>query len=189
MGRDKALLRLGDTTILQHAVETLLLLTDDVIVVGRTSPTPGARSCVDEIPEAGPLGGIYSALRCVRHDLTLVVACDMPLLNAELLGSLVELASGYDAVVPRIDGRAHPTHAVYARACLPAIDLLIHRGTYSLQRLVEHIRTRWVETPEIDRFDPRHLSVVNANTPEEWVALLETCRTHSPGSSGERETS
>jgi len=66
----------------------------------------------DAFPGMGPLGGIYSGLQAMRHDRGLVVACDMPLLNAPLLRYMIVLSEGFDVVIPRINDQTEALHAV-----------------------------------------------------------------------------
>jgi len=50
----------------------------------------------------------------MKHD-NITAACDMPLLNHNLLKRMVELAQIYDAVVPRVQGKIDPLHAIYSK--------------------------------------------------------------------------
>ena len=85
----------------------LIELTAIVLVGGR----PGA---------LGPLAGIETGLAASQSDLNFVLACDMPLVNADLVRYLAGLAEGYQAVVSRLEGWPKPLHAVYRRECLEA---------------------------------------------------------------------
>jgi molybdopterin-guanine dinucleotide biosynthesis protein A len=57
----------------------------------------------------------FSGLSAPAHN-GLVVACGMPLLNAELLTYLHSLREGYEAVVPVLKGRPESTHALYSKS-------------------------------------------------------------------------
>ena len=189
MGADKAFLDLGGQTLIERAVARLGRLSDDVIVVTNEPERfarLGARLVGDVLPGKGALGGVYSGLRAARHAAAVVVACDMPYLNAGLLRYMAGLLEGYDAVVPQgSTGRAggerpdqaavkakeidlHPLHAVYAATCLGAIEAAIARGDLRTMAFFDDVRVRIVGGDEIDRFDPQRLSIWNVNTPEEW---------------------
>src|SRR5712691_1983298 len=87
-GRDKALLEIGGETLLQRTVRTVRTVAQRVIVLGpqeRAAQVEDAAVLQDEIPGIGPLGGIYTALRATPGSAVLVVAVDMPFLNAGLL--------------------------------------------------------------------------------------------------------
>ena len=179
MGRDKALLTLDGRSLVERTVRVLGAVVEDVMVVGRAYPLPGdlrARCIQDERPGAGPLGGLYTGLRHVAHDHVVVVACDLPFLSASLLQYLLEQAPGHEAVVPRVDGRAQPTHAVYARRIEETVARSLRGGSYRMEALLGALRTRWVEEDEIDAVDPGHQSFVNVNTLEEWERAAVTAR-------------
>ncbi|MGD8624475.1 MAG: molybdenum cofactor guanylyltransferase [Anaerolineae bacterium] len=176
LGRDKSLLRLDGQPLLVRTVQTLLPLSDDLIVVTndgaryRTLDLP-VRLVPDEQRGVGALMGIYSGLRAARHASALFVACDMPFLNRALLRYIISHAGGYDAVVPRVGDLFEPLHALYAKSCLPAIEDLLAAGGRRIFDFYPHVRVRYVDRKEIDRFDPDHLSFLNVNTPEDWLRV------------------
>jgi molybdopterin-guanine dinucleotide biosynthesis protein A len=133
----------------------------------------------DDIPGAGALGGILTAIRRSGAARTLVVACDMPLLNPSLLSYMTSHPGPYDALVPRLalpDGtlRPEPLHSIYAPACAEAAARLLSGGTRKVGALLNEVRTRYLDEPDILPHDPTLLSFANANTPGEW----ERVRSH-----------
>jgi molybdopterin-guanine dinucleotide biosynthesis protein A len=63
-------------------------LTDDLFIgtnAAKKYQGFGLRVVTDVYPDKAALGGIYSAIHAARHSHVLVVACDMPFLNIELL--------------------------------------------------------------------------------------------------------
>ncbi len=119
---------------------------------------------VDLYPGKGALGGIYTGLASADSFYSLVVGCDMPFLNRDLLCYFIELAPGFDAVVPRIDGMYEPLHAVYSKGCLTSISELMKRSRLGISNLFDLVNTRYVDKEEIAKFDPQFLSFFNANT-------------------------
>lgn len=179
---DKGQLVLGQQTLLARSIESLARLTDDVIVVTdkpRPTDRPGtARLVHDQIAGSGALSGLHAGLGAARHDYALVVACDMPFLDLRLLRYMTILAPGYDAVVPVWQGEAEPLHAIYARACLPAIETLLRSGGGRVVGFYPHVNVRYLEPGEIALFDPQGLSFFNVNTPQDWerAQVLEATR-------------
>lgn len=171
MGRDKALLVLDGSSLLEWAVHVLEQTTGEVIVVGRGRPSGWdipARFVPDDLPGAGPLGGLLTGLRVARRPFVAVVACDMPFLEAATLRALLRLAPGYDAVVPRVDGQAQPLHAVYARGIGPAVQARLTAGKGSLLGLLDGLRVRWVDDDEMQAAGTPLHSLVNVNDPDDW---------------------
>lgn len=103
MGTDKALLEIEGESLLVRSTRIVSSVVAEVLIVGRTELPPelaGTPAIEDRYPGTGPLGGIASGLAQVGAEWALVVACDLPFLQADLLRLLLELAPGYDAVVP-----------------------------------------------------------------------------------------
>lgn len=123
----------------------------------------------DVLPGRGPLGGLYTALSAAAQPHVLCLACDMPFIVRPLIDYLISLISEGDAVVPRLGGRVEPFRAVYARTCLAPICAALETHRLALHDLfaASGLRPRFVDDPEIDRFDPRRLSFFNINTPED----------------------
>jgi len=171
LGRDKASVRLGGETLLERAVRLLAPLGGEVIVVrgaGRSKSVPqrvqGAREVEDVYPGMGPLAGIHAGLSASDSFHNLVVACDMPFLNLDLLRYMVGIAGGVDVVMPRLDGDTEALHAIYSRDCLPPIEGLLQRGESKIVRFLDAVKVRFVERDEVERFDSQRLSFFNINT-------------------------
>lgn len=171
-GRDKALLELHGETLLARAVRTLGSIAGEVLVLGpaeRTNQAPGVRVIPDQRPGDGPLPALATALREMRGERMIAVATDMPFLNTNLLGHLLDQSAGFDVVVPYVAGRTQQLHAVYARSCLPAIETQLARDDLKIDRFFATVRTLVIDEPEIATIDPEFLSFRNVNTEADWT--------------------
>ena len=183
-GADKAQLAVGRARIIDRQLAALSAVSDDIRIVCNDPEryaTLGVRVIPDAIRDAGPLGGIYSALLDARHDRVLVLACDLPFVTAGLLGRLIEEstdAGDVDAVVPRSARGLEPLCALYARRCAAAARDRIERGALHAAGLLEAVRTRILEPESLARYDEGAL-FENVNTPHDherargWVELNE----------------
>ncbi len=182
LGRDKALLDLGDgRPLLRRVVETLADLCDEVLVVaGRPERYQGlglpARLVADDRPGQGPLAGLETALRRARHEYALVVACDLPFLHRGLLRHMLGLERDYQALVPRWQGHLHPLHAVYARSCLPHVSALLDSGQRQALALLERVQVRVLTEEEIAAIDPEGLGLFDLDCPEDLQRALQAGR-------------
>lgn len=130
-------------------------------------------TAVDVFPNCGSLGGIYTGLNAALTDWSLVTACDMPFLSVPLLAHMAGLRDGADAVVPIVDGRPEPTHALYARRCLPAIEKRLRAGQLKISGFFDDVSVRYVPENDIKLFDPDLLSFFNINRPEDLARAME----------------
>ena len=174
MGRDKAVELLGGQPIIRRVLERVAGLTSENIVVvadhARRDALPllgDTRIVSDVYPGMGSLGGIFSGLAAAENEWAMVTACDMPFLNSDLLGYLLSLRDGADVVVPVVEGRPEPTHALYSRECLPFIEERLRAGELKITGFYGGVMVRYVEEEEIRPFDPELLSFFNVNSPED----------------------
>jgi len=171
LGRDKVLEVIGDSNLLQRVVSQLSSLNNDIIIVTANDKTfsqllfyPGVRIVTDTYPGKGALGGIYTGLAVSNTFYNLVVAGDMPFLNQALLRYMIQISSDFDLVVPRVGTWVEPLHAVYSKSCLAPIERLLNQGELRVRALFDLVKVRYVETDELDIYDPKHLSFFNINT-------------------------
>jgi len=174
LGHDKITEKVGGISLIEKVVASLEPLSEEVIIVtakARTFSQLAGHSKVkitaDIFPGRGSLGGIYTGL--VRSDsfYNIVVAADMPFLNAPLLRYMIEASDGFDLVLPRVGEWFEPLHAVYSRNCVKAIETLFDQGKRVIVELFNYVKVKYIEEKEIDRFDPGHLSFFNINTKED----------------------
>jgi molybdopterin-guanine dinucleotide biosynthesis protein A len=175
-GRDKGALVVQGRPILDRQLAALSRIADDVmLVVGEeTPPRAGIRVVRDRVTASGPLGGLDAALAAARHDALVLLACDMPFVTARLLGHLLALTDGADAVVPRTERGYHPLCAAYTRACQPAVAARLARGQFRMVDFLADVRVRVVCGDELAAFGDHHRLLANINTPAEYEGLDRT---------------
>jgi molybdopterin-guanine dinucleotide biosynthesis protein A len=171
MGRDKSHLILNGETLAARAVRRVGALTDDVILVTNTPEAfadLNVRLTGDAIPGGGALSGIHAGLTTARYDWSLVVACDMPFFNLDLIRFMASLVLDHQVIAPRWQGEIETLHTLYSRACAPIVEPILRRGGGRIIEFYERVRTRYVEPDEIAHFDPQGLAFFNVNSPEDW---------------------
>ena len=103
MGKNKALLQLGEDSLIGHVIRRMHLITDELLLI-TNSPAEYAHLDLpmheDTVPNTGALGGVYTGLTYASHDAVLCVACDSPFLEPKLLTYLLSVLGEYDAVMP-----------------------------------------------------------------------------------------
>jgi len=183
LGQEKTSVIIDDRNLLDWVVSRLSFIDGKVFVVTATEQPrpefngyPELRVVTDIYPGRGPLGGVYTGLVTSESLYNLVVGCDMPFLNQDLLLYMIRLAQSFDLVIPRWKGMVEPLHAVYSKGCLSAMEGLLEQGTLSVNKLVSLVKVRYVEAEEIARFDPKHLSFFNINTEADLGIARELAR-------------
>ena len=174
LGRAKALERINKLSLIERTIDCLSMVSQAVLVVTSqeqfssiTAVRLKGKVVVDLYPGKGALGGIYTGLATADSHHSLVVACDMPFLNRDLLFYLMDLAPNFDVVVPKLDGKFEPLHAIYSKDCLAPIKEILREGSLEILRLFDLVKIRYVVRDEIAKFDPQFLSFFNINTPDD----------------------
>jgi molybdopterin-guanine dinucleotide biosynthesis protein A len=184
MGVNKALLEIDGKPLIRILIDRILPVTERILISSNDSQSYSFLDfpvIPDHFPGNGPLAGFHSAMLYTTCPLYIILACDLPNLKTALLRSLVDLAEGFDAAVPRTaDGIIHPLCAVYRRTCLPSIERALARGANKVIRtfLDDRLAVRWI-TPEEGRFEDADLA--NINTPED-LRKLKISLPLNPGS-------
>lgn len=184
--RDKAFAEVGGRPMVRHVAERIATGVDALVVNCRADQVDrvaGAmdgyrhpvETAVDEVEGRGPVGGIERGLRAVPEGTAaaFVVACDMPFVEVDLVGYLVERfhSTGGDAVVPRSsDGWVQVLHAVYdpgamAAACRTAID----RDERKVLAPLSYLETTVLDPSDLADHGTER-SFENVNTPDDLEA-------------------
>jgi len=191
---DKCLSSLNGLPLLQHTVDRAAeVAADEVIVAARDrkqgeairNRTTGDFSIVfDYLKDFGPFSGILAALERTSCYQCLIIGCDMPFINPEVVEFLFDIiaSSGYDAVVPRWEnGMLEPLHAVYRReSTLSAIKNAVVEGDRRLSNLLAQLDVYLLPVAKIREIDPGLETFTNINTPAELELHHNHDHDHAP---------
>jgi molybdopterin-guanine dinucleotide biosynthesis protein A len=176
LGADKALIPVSGRPLIEWVVATLRSVVSGILLVTNDPERfafLGLPMAGDIYHGIGTLGGLHAGLSAMGTPYGLVVGCDMPFLNADLLRYMISLAGEYDAVVPRVGEYYEPLHAIYSRRCLAPIERSIVSGQHRVLSACAGMRVRYLGPEEIARYDPRHDSFFNVNTPNDLDRMNE----------------
>lgn len=170
MGRDKALLRFGDRTFLENMIRLVSPFVKTVLI---SSGNPeharfGVPVIGDEIPDAGPMGGLVSAGSHSDTDFIFLFSCDIPLLQPSVLQKLIGSTDPtLDAVVPTHGGTTEPLCALYHRRTLELFRDRLQKGKLKMREVLDHLKVLYIEFPEQN--EGAYLR--NVNTPNDLETL------------------
>lgn len=179
MGRNKALLRVGNDVLIAHVIRRLkhlapggvIVVANDPAVIQALPDDVQARVAADRRPDGGALGGLATGLALSKEWMA-AVACDMPFADPGLFSYLTGLAGDeWDAIVPEAGGHAQVFHALYHARCLPVMETQLAEGRLAVQAVLDRVRVRWVRGAELDARLTTPDAFLNVNTPEEWAAV------------------
>jgi molybdopterin-guanine dinucleotide biosynthesis protein A len=170
MGADKAFVQLDGRTLLERALELAAAVAPEVCIVGSQHKFGMLGRVIEDLfPDHGPLGGIHAALRASSTDCNLILAVDMPFVEARFLGYLLEQARRTNAMVtvPRAGGGWQPLCAAYRRPFSAVAESALRAGRNKIDPLFVQVEMRVVEEQELLEHNFAVEMFRNLNTPEE----------------------
>ncbi len=180
--REKALLPIGDKTILEYVMDTLDGVVDEIIISVRDTQqqellkdyTQGYDVVLDKYRDVGPLSGILEGLRAANGEYVFVAACDMPYINIDVVELLFKRAEGHDAAIPVWENEnLEPMHAVY-RTRPMAVETkkaILRNEKFVLAPVFKMQDIVFVNMDEIRELDPDLRTFVNINTSDDMKKL------------------
>jgi len=169
-GEPKALLELGGKRIVERVVDALGAVLADLLVVTNTPERYaflGLPMVADRYPDGGALGGIFTGLDAAGGDAAFTVACDMPFLSPDVMRLVLARVGEADVVIPRVDGQYETMHALYTKACLPAMETRLRAGQLKIVGFFPDVRVLEIAAAAIARHRAPQVAFMNVNTPEE----------------------
>lgn len=179
MGKDKALISLQGVPLLRRVYEVALHCASEVYVVtpwlDRYSTTlPDACRFIQEVSlpgetePHGPLVGFAQGLAQVKTDWVLLLACDLPQLQVNVLQEwatqLEQTEENILALLPRHPKGWEPLCGFYRRQCLPMLTQFVNEGGRSFQSwLAQHpVQELMIQDTQL---------LFNCNTPSDLERL------------------
>ena len=168
MGCDKAQLRHGDSSQLEYVADVLGEVVDTVFVSTRASQSGDPvrsrfQQIVDRYDDLGPVAGILSALESHPDSDWLVVACDLPNVDAATLRYLLQhsdAAHPFTSFISSHDGLPEPLCAIYRKECASILRGFVDDGLKCPRKMLIRSNTQLLE-----QINP--LSLENINTPND----------------------
>ncbi len=175
MGRDKALLPWGRSTLLDHALDRLRAVCREVRILGGAEPgytERGVPVLRDAAAGQGPVGGLLAGLATLEDEAGVFLAVDVPFAPVTLLSFLLEECAGHDAAVPVTASGPQPLCAVYRPSCRAAVERCVAGGDLRLTAFWPEVSVRTVGEDVLARFGSPADLLRNLNTPEEYARAL-----------------
>jgi molybdopterin-guanine dinucleotide biosynthesis protein A len=177
MGEDKASVDLAGKALVERVLDVVRPLFKELYIGahenGVLGNIYGLPTVIDTLPGRGPALGVCAALEKASVERVFVVSCDLPMLKGEVVEYLASQVDGFDVIVPRIDGRAQTTCAIYSRACLAPLEERLssnEKRARSLNRFLtetEGLKVRYVDEDELSTIEGGIESFADVDTPQE----------------------
>lgn len=175
MGRDKAALVFGTDGLnqAQRGIRLLSRVCEKTFLSLRDGqPAPGGCEGIETVCDKpgvdGPLAGILGAFEREPKAAWLVMACDLPFVTTDFLGSLLAARTGgfdFHACASAGDGLPEPLCAVYEPSARAILLAHAADGCFSPRQIMTGERTQILQLPVSNR-----RALENINTPVDMAA-------------------
>src|SRR5712691_2582396 len=161
-GRDKALVEVGGTPMLERMIELLRCVANQAKIVSAPNKYAafGADIIEDRWPGEGPLGGIITALEDAARspagcEWNLIVSCDMPFLTTDWLRFLSERAvkSNAQVLLPHSASGPEPLCACWQTGAAAKLRSGFERGVRKVTEGIALLRAEVLDEADWKRFD------------------------------------
>ena len=179
-GSDKALAEIDGRSLARRAADTVraALPGATITMVAGNEPQfaieaiqSGTGFIFDLYPNRGPLGGLHAALAHAQAPWIFLMACDFPLMPAELITLLgTKVSDEYDAVVPQQpDGRLQPLCAFYnVGKCRTIVDATLDRPrSASMHEVLDQLQVQIVTSDTYGSVSGAGDAFINVNRPQD----------------------
>jgi molybdopterin-guanine dinucleotide biosynthesis protein A len=158
-GSPKALAELDGETLAARAWRTLGAVCDERLAVGKAEDgLPLPFELVDDNTDVrAPIAGVVAGLRVARHDVSVIVAVDVPFIRGAHLRELA--ASCRDAAVPQTG----PLPGAYRRSALAALERRLEAGDLALRDALSELDVAVLQLPAA--------ALLNVNEPADLERL------------------
>lgn len=170
MGQDKALIPWHGVPMLTRVCEVASECCQQVYVLTpwqeryQDIVTKNCQFLLETNPYRGPLIGLIDGLLQINSDWVLLLACDLPILDVNIINNwinqLTELPSDVLAFVPRQGELWEPLCGFYRRESLPELQKFIEQGGRSFQSWLSRVPVQVIPVSEQGRN-----MLFNCNTP------------------------
>jgi len=148
MGLEKGMVAYKGKPLIQYGIDLLSGYAGSIII---SSANPvyecfGLEMVPDEITGQGPAAGIAAALKHSRTSWNLVLACDLPFLEPELIDALLAAAGDNQAVIPVHQGVSEPLAGLWHRDLAEILHQSVEAGNLALHRILQPCKVHYLET-------------------------------------------
>lgn len=125
MGQNKALMKLGQKTVIESTVDIVLQSFEKIILITNTFEEYnflGLKMYEDVYRYRGPLAGIHSGLKHSTTDKIFVLSCDTPLMSRDMINYIVNFPTGKPVTICNAAGYIQPLAGIYSKIIFGQIE-------------------------------------------------------------------
>ncbi|HOZ29820.1 MAG TPA: molybdenum cofactor guanylyltransferase [Bacteroidales bacterium] len=145
-GIDKSMLSINGIPLILYIVNQLEKHFDNIII-GSNDIEKYQFLNLPIVPDIesgkGPLMGILSCLSYSKTDINFITACDIPIVNTEMIHKMICKTDKYDIVIPVSDKDMYePLFAIYKKSIIPIITSLLDKDIRKITYILRYFNVK-----------------------------------------------
>jgi len=182
MGKEKALLHIGEKTIIEILVERLKSLFPNIIL-STNNPESFTflkiRMVEDFYKNVGPLGGIHAGLTESETEKNFIISCDLPLMSTELIDYICNYKTDKKIIVCKTGDYIEPTFGIYSKEIVEELEVILNLNLQyglqpkdiSIQNAIEKIGAEIIDATKLPFYNED--AFYNMNTFEDYIYVTK----------------
>lgn len=169
MGTDKGFIMLNNKPFVQYSIDALKPLVSEIIIVSDDSKYDvfGLKRINDITKNSGPVAGICAGLEASKTELNLILSCDIPLINSDVLKQLIHNIDNTSEIIQtESHGKTMPLIALYKKQVKKTFNAFLKADERRLRIAIKACKTKNII------LDKEHeICTMNVNTQNELKAV------------------
>ena len=160
MGEDKGLMVLFGKPMIEYIIDIVDQLSTDIVIVANNEEYSRYDYPIysDIYPEKGPLGGLHTGLTKSKHEINIVLSCDVPYVKTDLLQFLLSKSKNHDITIPLFEDRTHQLIGIYKKSCLATFEKSIKMDKLKISSIFTQLDVNVVDCNEFDKINFKNLN-------------------------------
>lgn len=178
MQTNKALLKLGDKTVIEIVTAKLKSIFNEIFISANDSKEYDFLNLpvvYDIFISKGPLAGIHSALKYSSTEKNFIISCDMPLISVEFIKYLINLNSEKSILLPKSNRRVQQLCGIYSKSVIDEIENIFKLSDKdknikgSVYELLERASIEFIDADDLNFYNKNIF--LNMNSPEDYELI------------------
>ncbi len=164
MGSDKAGILFKGKAFIEHVIEALKPLVDEIIIVSNKDEHDrfNYKRITDTLDDAGPIAGLHAGLAYSNTENNLVLSCDVPLIQTSVLEMIIaHNEEGKDVILLKEGSKSHPLIAFYKKNTAPHFFSLLKQGERRLSTAVNGLNVKSVSVSKAHQKALRNINTMS----------------------------
>ena len=172
MGTEKGLIAYNGKTFIEWIIDAVKPIINSIFLITKNEDYKqfGYPMIADIVPDKGPVGGIYTALKHSNSERNLILSSDIPSINTSVLNKFLidKRDDATDVTLVADDNKEYPLIGIYSKHLVDDFESAVENNHLKLMDLLSNFKTECIKVNPED-YD----ALKNVNTKAELIDLFK----------------